>query len=300
MWSEYSLEVIDAVGKCGSFTAAAQKLHRVPSAISYTVSQLEEWLAVEIFERRHRDVVFTEAGKVFAQEGQKAIKRMDEVRRRCQQIANGWQGHFSIAVDLIVKSERMHQLVIDFYKNFPDMELFIRQEVFNGVWDALADGRADMAIGATAAVPVGGHFGFRDMGLMNWYCVAKSDHPAHDLPKPIAHQSLRIWPTLIQEDTSHHLPKRITWLLDNQRRLIVPNWESGLKCLLAGLCIGMVPEHLAKPLILSGQLKVLKLVNPLQPSSCCVSWRTGLASPVKDWLLIYLGDTETLNQEWLK
>ncbi|PYA74783.1 LysR family transcriptional regulator, partial [Serratia marcescens] len=56
MWSEYSLEVVDAVARTGSFSAAAQELHRVPSAVSYTVRQLEQWLAVPLFERRHRDV----------------------------------------------------------------------------------------------------------------------------------------------------------------------------------------------------------------------------------------------------
>ena len=41
MWSEYSLEVVDAVARNGSFSAAAQELHRVPSAVSYTVRLLE-------------------------------------------------------------------------------------------------------------------------------------------------------------------------------------------------------------------------------------------------------------------
>lgn len=69
MWSEYSLEVVDAVARNGSFSAAAQELHRVPSAVSYTVRQLEEWLAVPLFERRHRDVELTPAGVWFLQEG---------------------------------------------------------------------------------------------------------------------------------------------------------------------------------------------------------------------------------------
>ncbi len=69
MWSEYSLEVVDAVARTGSFTAAAAELHRVPSAVSYTVRQLEEWLAVSLFERRHRDVVLTPAGAWFYVKG---------------------------------------------------------------------------------------------------------------------------------------------------------------------------------------------------------------------------------------
>lgn len=74
MWSEYSLEVVDAVARTGSFSAAAQELHRVPSAVSYTVRQLETWLAVSLFERRHRDVELTEAGAFFVDEARTIIK----------------------------------------------------------------------------------------------------------------------------------------------------------------------------------------------------------------------------------
>ncbi|KEJ82273.1 bacterial regulatory helix-turn-helix, lysR family protein, partial [Escherichia coli 6-175-07_S3_C2] len=56
MWSEYSLEVVDAVARNGSFSAAAQELHRVPSAVSYTVRQLEEWLGGGGFFGRRRGV----------------------------------------------------------------------------------------------------------------------------------------------------------------------------------------------------------------------------------------------------
>lgn len=143
MWSEYSLEVVDAVARNGSFSAAAQELHRVPSAVSYTVRQLEEWLAVPLFERRHRDVELTPAGVWFLQEGRSVIKKMQITRQQCQQIANGWRGQLSIAVDDIVKPARMRQMIVDFYRHFPDVELIVFQEVFNGVWDALADGRVE-------------------------------------------------------------------------------------------------------------------------------------------------------------
>lgn len=75
MWSEYSLEVVDAVARNGSFSAAAQELHRVPSAVSYTVRQLEEWLAVPLFERRHRDVELTAAGAWFLKEGRSVVEK---------------------------------------------------------------------------------------------------------------------------------------------------------------------------------------------------------------------------------
>ncbi|MBK0030723.1 LysR family transcriptional regulator [Erwinia sp. S43] len=299
MWSEHSLEVIEAVARTGSFTAAAAELHRVPSAVSYTVRQLEQWLAVSLFERRHRDVVLTEAGRVFSEEGRFVIKKMLATRRRCQQVANGWRGQINIAVDRIVRPQRTRQLIVDFYRHFPDMELHIFPEVFNGVWDALADGRVDAAIGATQAVPVGGRFAFRDMGSLNWRCVVQADHPLLQQTGPLSDDLLREWPSLTLEDTSRALPKRNTWTLDNQRRLVVPDWDSALDCLRAGLCVGMIPGHFAQGWIAEGGIAELTLANPFPISPCCLSWSEQSASPALSWLLDYVGDSDTLNAEWL-
>lgn len=300
MWSEYSLEVVDAVARNGSFSAAAQELHRVPSAVSYTVRQIEEWLAVPLFERRHRDVTLTPAGVWFLKEGRSVIKKMQITRQQCQQIANGWRGQLSIAVDNIVRPERARQLVLDFYRHFNDVELKISQEVFNGVWDALADERVEVAIGATQAIPVGGRYAFRDMGMLSWRCVVASHHPLAQQTGALSDDMLREWPSLVLEDTSRSLPKRITWLLDNQRRVIVPDWPSAADCLGAGLCVGMVPSHFARPWLKRGEWRALELENPFPDAACCLTWRQNDASPALQWLLDYLGDSETLNREWLR
>lgn len=300
MWSEYALEVVDAIARTGSFSAAANELHRVPSAISYTVRQLESWLGINLFERRHRDVVLTEAGQLFVREGRLVIKKMHDTRRRCQQVANGWRGQLTIAVDRIVKPARTRQLVRDFYRHFPDMELHVTSEVFNGVWDALADGRVEVAIGATQAIPVGGRFAFRDMGTLNWRCVVSADHPLAAMRGPLDDETIRAWPSLVMEDTARTLPRRTTWTLDNQRRRVVPDWESGLSCLEAGLCVGMVPGHLAQPALARGTLVELTLMTPFPDSPCCVSWTEESNAPALAWLLAYLGEPDTLNAEWLQ
>ncbi|WKW40596.1 DNA-binding transcriptional activator PunR [Kosakonia cowanii] len=300
MWSEYSLEVVDAVARNGSFSGAAQELHRVPSAVSYTVRQLEEWLAVPLFVRRHRDVELTPAGVWFLKKGRSVIKKMLITRQQCQQIANGWRGQLPIAVDNIVKPARTRQMIVDFYRHFSDVELVVYQEVFNGVWDALADGRVELAIGATQAIPVGGRYAFRDMGTLSWKCVVSRQHPLAQLNGPLSDETLRNWPSLIQEDTSRSLPKRITWLLDNQKRVMVPDWASSEACLSAGLCVGMVPAHFARPWLDSGDWVALELENPFPDAACCLTWQQNEASPALNWLLDYLGDSETLNKEWLR
>jgi len=46
-----ALLVLDAIARKGSFAAAAEELHRVPSAITYTVQKLEQDLDVQLFDR---------------------------------------------------------------------------------------------------------------------------------------------------------------------------------------------------------------------------------------------------------
>ena len=191
-------------------------------------------------------------------------------------------------------------MIVDFYRHFIDVELIVFQEVFNGVWDALADGRVELAIGATRSIPVGGRYAFRDMGMLNWHCVVASSHPLAQMEGPLSDDVLRNWPSLVREDTSRSLPKRTTWLLDNQKRVVVPDWESSATCLSAGLCVGMVPGHFARPHIDSGEWTALTLENPFPDAACCLTWQQSDASPALSWLLDYLGDSETLNREWLR
>src|ERR1700719_2519959 len=56
-----SLRLFATVARCGSFKLAAQELKLTPGAVSHGISSLEEWLDVELFDRK-RDLVLTPAG----------------------------------------------------------------------------------------------------------------------------------------------------------------------------------------------------------------------------------------------
>ncbi|GAL07201.1 LysR-family transcriptional regulator YdhB [Photobacterium aphoticum] len=136
MFSYNDLQVIDVVARRGSFSAAAEELHRVPSAISYTVRAIEERLAVDLFVRLHRQVQLTPAGAYFVEEARGLLKQMEQLKLQTQRVANGWSHSVSVALDTVVRDSRVNTLVRDFYRQFPDMELHLTMEVFNGVWDA--------------------------------------------------------------------------------------------------------------------------------------------------------------------
>ncbi|MFP2769743.1 LysR family transcriptional regulator [Oceanisphaera sp. KMM 10153] len=57
-----SLRVFETTGKCLSFTQAATQLHVTQSAVSRQIKQLEDYLGVPLFIRRHHQLELTEAG----------------------------------------------------------------------------------------------------------------------------------------------------------------------------------------------------------------------------------------------
>src|SRR4249920_755433 len=97
-----SLQVLDAIDRRGSFAGAAEELHRVPSAITYSVRQLEAGLGVELFDRRGHRAVLTEAGRALLSDGRKLLEAAADLECRVQQVAKGWESELRIAVDTLV------------------------------------------------------------------------------------------------------------------------------------------------------------------------------------------------------
>ncbi len=74
----HALPAFEAAARLGSFLAAAQALHLTPSAISHRIRLLEAHLGQPLFERRHRAVVLTPAGRRYLAVVRDALLRLDE------------------------------------------------------------------------------------------------------------------------------------------------------------------------------------------------------------------------------
>ena len=299
MLSEQSLELIDLVAQLGSFTAAANHLNKVPSAVSYAIKQIEDEIDVVLFERHHRSVSLTPAGSYFVEEARQVLKAMAVLKQDTVKVANGWRPTLSIAFDSVVRADRMAYLIRDFYAHFSDVELVIRKENFNGVWESLISGRCDMALGATASIPVGGPFLSKSMGKLHWCFVVAADHPLAAIDVPLIDEALLPYPAVCLTDTSWQFVAREFSVLPQQRRIQVPDWVQAVNLFRAGLGIGWLPRHLAQGFIKSGSLIEKTVVNPLPDSDCALVWNNRCQSPAMQWLLQYLGDEQQLRHYWI-
>jgi DNA-binding transcriptional LysR family regulator len=143
-----ALEVLDAIERKGSFAGAANALYRVPSAISYTVQKLEDDLGVKLFRREGRRSLLTPAGSLLLEQGRELLIAAENLAESTRQVDSGWESTLNIAIDSILEFEPYYKLINDFYQVKPDIEINLHEEVLGGTWEAVLDGRVDLALGA--------------------------------------------------------------------------------------------------------------------------------------------------------
>src|SRR5690348_4756690 len=103
--------MMDAIARSGSFAAAARELGKVPSALTYSVRQLEDALDVLLFDRSSRQAQLTAAGTELLHEGRRLLQQMDAVANRVRRIASGWETTLAISVDDVLSQPTLFELV---------------------------------------------------------------------------------------------------------------------------------------------------------------------------------------------
>lgn len=81
-----TLDAIEIIDRGGSFAAAAESLHKVPSTISYTVAKLEEQLGFQLFVRRGPRATLTPAGRELLSEGRWLLRSAADLESRLRRI----------------------------------------------------------------------------------------------------------------------------------------------------------------------------------------------------------------------
>lgn len=66
-------------------------------------------------------------------------------------------------------------------------------EVYNGVWDAIINNQANIAIGAPDTLLDGGGIDYTEIGAIRWAFAIAPDHPLAFVPEPIAESQLRLY-----------------------------------------------------------------------------------------------------------
>jgi molybdate transport repressor ModE-like protein len=270
-----SLALLQAVARAGSFAAAARELGLVPSAVTYRVRQIEDALDALLFDRASRQARLTDAGTELLREGERLLAEVDAVANRVRRVATGWESQLTIAVDAVVSCETVMELAQAFLEVAPTTRLRLRDEALSGTLQALASGRADLALGF--AVEAGTHAGIqsRVLGELPFVFAVAPRHPLAAVPEPLSDEELVRHRAVAVADSTPRGSGLTVGLLAGQDVLTVPTMRAKLDAQLRGLGAGFLPEPMARPWIAAGLLVERATVRPPRVNRAAYAWRDG-------------------------
>ena len=286
-----ALAMVDTIARTGSFAAAARELGKVPSALTYSVRQLEESLDALLFDRSSRQAQLTDAGRELLNEGRRLLHEMQAVASRVRRVASGWETELAISVEDILSPSTVFELVEAFCQDHGDAgtRLRIRHDVLAGTWEALTTGQVELAIGVSGEHRNPGGIELRELGEMPFiYCVAPH-HALAGASAPLDDAELVHHRAVAVADTAQRLAPLTVNLLPGQDVLTVPTMRAKLEALVRGLGCGFLPEPMARPLVEAGRLVQKTTVRANPVARMHYAWRAersalGLGRALQWWL----------------
>ena len=289
------LHILDTIDRHGSFSAAAVALHRVPSALSHAVAKLEDELDIPLFVREGRKATLNEAGRALLEDGRHLLRAANELERRVQRIAKGWETELRIAIDTIIPVERLYPLLERFYTIGCGTQIRLDHEVLGGTWDALATGHADLVIGAAGDMPARSGIATRRLCDHDQFVFAVApQHPLAGWQGPIPASELLRHRAIVVADTSQELLARSIGVIEGQDSLRVPDIRAKAGAQAAGLGIGHLPRWVAAPEIATGRLVEKTLAEPRAAMPLHLAWRSRQPGKALAWFLAELEKPEEI------
>jgi DNA-binding transcriptional LysR family regulator len=131
----------------GNFHRASERLNIAQSALSRRIMELEEAMALSLFERSAKGVALTDAGKVFQEHAQRIVGEADRAKTHLKRLASGKAGLLRfglnrVAPQLPIVSETFRA----FRAAYPGVELKLLPMGSEQQVDALLAGDIDFGI----------------------------------------------------------------------------------------------------------------------------------------------------------
>jgi DNA-binding transcriptional LysR family regulator len=280
------LAVFLAIVEDGSFAAAARRLKRATSVVSYTIANLETQLGLTLFDRAGtRKPRLTVAGRAVLADARTVGLAVDGLIAKARGLQSGLEAEVALVVDVMAPMPTLVAAFEAFSAEFPTVPLRLYVEAMGAVTQTVRDGIAGVGLSGPLDHGLEG-MEHRQIGSVRLMPVAAPGHPlAHHrgtIPAAEARNHLQ----LVLTDRSALTAGRDFAVLATQTWRLA---DLGAKhaLLLAGIGWGSMPEAMVRDDLAAGRLVRLKLhawdntAYPLQ----MVHKLTAPPGPASRWLV---------------
>jgi len=252
-----ALEALDAVVTRGGFHRAAEHLHRVQSAISHQVANLERQLGLKLLDRQGYRVQLTPAGEAILAEGRQLLTRAERVRSVARQLSSGWEPELVVVVDGILPIQPVLEAVRALANNGVPTRIQVRVEFLRGVEQYFGNSHASLMLVADYQPDSS----LQQEALPDLDCVlCVGDSHSLSRARSVTLQDLEDHVELsVQHSSTEQLDDR--HLFGCRRRVYLSSFQAKRDALLMGVGFGWMPLHLAFEDLRRGRLTELNYVG---------------------------------------
>ncbi|MGV3510891.1 MAG: LysR family transcriptional regulator [Novosphingobium sp.] len=279
------LRLFLAVVNEGSFNAAARKLGRAISVVSYGIVTLETQLGVTLFDREgSKKPVLTPAGKAMLAQARAVTDDVDALIAGVRNFNQGLEAELGLAIDVMFPTHLVAEVLREFQMLFPTVQLRLYVEALGAIAAMVVDGRAELGIAGPELVAIP-DLEREAIGEVELIPVAAPGHPLARMDV-IAPGEARKHRQLVLTDRSQLTQGRdfsvfaaSTWRLG----------DLGARhaLLREGIGWGNMPRHLIETDLATGRLKRLALPEaPGMAYRFHAVWRRDCPiGPARTWVL---------------
>lgn len=282
-----------AVVEEGSFNAAARKLGRAISVVSYAIAQLEAQLDVRLFDREgSRRPVLTDEGRALLFEAHAISDDVDALLAKVRSLRQGLEAELSLAVDVMVPGNVLARLLRDFQARFPTVPLRLHVEALGAVAALVLEGRSTLAIAGPDILDLP-EIERETIGSVELVAVAAPEHPLAQAGR-IAPGEARKHLQLVLTDRSA-LTEGRDFSVFSARSWRLADLGAKHALLKEGIGWGSMPRHVVKADLESGALVQLHLPErPVIDYALVALWRKDSPpGPAAVWVLDELRERVT-------
>jgi DNA-binding transcriptional LysR family regulator len=248
--------VFSTVVQEGSFSAAARRLNRAQSAITYAVQKLEEQVGVELFDRSAYRPTLSEAGRALLPRVRRILEEVDGFTVQARGIAGGLEAELPLVIDSMFPMRPLVEALAGFQAQFPSVQTRVLVETLGAAAQALLDGVADLGL-ITAFASDLGELARTPLGEIQLVPVAAPEHPLARVGGPLPPEILRDHVQLVLTDRSSLTAGR-DYGVAAVRTWRIADLGARHAMLLAGLGWGSMPLHMVEDDLRAGRLVQLE------------------------------------------
>ena len=135
------ISVFLTIVETGSFAAAARKLGRATSAVSYAVANLEGQLGLTLFTRAGASKPqLTDAGRAILADGRGLAIALDGLIAKARGLTQGLEAEVRLVVDVMLPAKLLVRALDDFRNKFPTVGVRLQVDGLGAVTETVLEG----------------------------------------------------------------------------------------------------------------------------------------------------------------